>query len=83
MIFEVARAKIADTKLRCGSTLGPSSAAACARCGRSIGSTRDVCVIQERASDKYCGKIMLGLPEHDARFSVSCPDVSATVQRLC
>ena len=74
--------KAAHTKLSCGSTSGPSSAAACIRGGHSIGSTRDVYVVQERASEEYCGKILSGLPEHDARFSVSYPDVSTTVQRI-
>ena len=75
--------KAAHAKLSCGSTSGPSSAAACIRGGHSIGSTRDVHVVQERASDEYCGKILSGLPEHDASFSVSYPDVSVPVQRLC
>ena len=75
--------KAAHTKLSCGSTSGPSSAAACIRGWHSIGITHGVSVVKERISDKYCGKILLGLPEHDARCSVSYPDVSTMVQRLC
>ena len=71
--------KAAHTKLNCGSTAGPTSAAACIRGGHSIGSTRDVYVVQEKASDEYCGKILAGLPEHSAEFSVSYPDVSFVV----
>jgi hypothetical protein len=74
--------KAAYTKLNCGSISGPTSVAACIRGGYSIGSTRDVYVAQEKASDEYCGKILSGLPEHDARFSVSYPDVSVTARRL-
>ena len=48
--------KAAHTKLNCGSTAGPSSAAACLRGGHTIGGSRDVYMVQEKASDDYYGR---------------------------
>lgn len=66
--------KCAHTKLNCGSTAGPSSAACCLREGHSIGTVRNVYIAQERASDEYCGRILSGLPINDASFAASYPD---------
>lgn len=66
--------KAAHTKLNCGSTAGPTAAAACIRGGHSIGTTRNVYVVQERASNEYCGRILAGLPLDKAEFAVSYPD---------
>ena len=66
--------KCAHTKLNCGSTAGPSAAAACIRGGHTIGGSKDVYIAQEKASDTYCGRILQGLPEHSAEFAVSYPD---------
>ena len=66
--------KCACTKLNCGSTAGPSAAAACIREGHSIGSVRNVYIAQERASDEYCGKLLSGLPVNSEEFAVSYPD---------
>eukprot|EP00804_Cyclotella_cryptica_P020114 CCRYP_020133-RA/>CCRYP_020133-RA protein AED:0.24 eAED:0.24 QI:0/0/0/1/1/1/2/0/687 len=66
--------KCAHTKLNCGSTAGPSGPAACIRGGHSMGANRDVYIAQEKASDTYCGRILVGLPVHAAEFAVSYPD---------
>ncbi len=66
--------KAAHTKMSCGSTAGPTNSAACIRGGHSIGAVRDVYVVQEKASDQYCGRILAGLDELSAAFAVSYPD---------
>ena len=66
--------KGAHTHMNCGSTAGPSAAATCIRGGHSIGSTRDVYVCQEKASDEYCGRLLAGLPVERAEFAASYPD---------
>jgi hypothetical protein len=60
--------------MSCGSTAGPTNSAACIRGGHSIGAVRDVYVVQEKASDQYCGRILAGLDELSAAFAVSYPD---------
>ena len=66
--------KCAHTRLNCGTTDGPSGAAACIRGGHSLGTVRNVYIQQEKASDYYCGRILSGLPVNDARFAISFPD---------
>ena len=66
--------KQAHTRLNCGTTDGPSGAAASIRGGHSLGSVKNVYVQQEKASDYYCGRILSGLPVNDVRFAVSHPD---------
>ena len=68
------RQKCACKNSNCGSTAGPSAAAACIREGHSIGSVRNVYIAQERASDEYCGKLLSGLPVNSEEFAVSYPD---------
>jgi hypothetical protein len=53
--------KCAHSKLNTGSTAGPSGAAACIRGGHSMGRSRDVYIVHEKASDTYCGRILQGL----------------------
>ena len=60
--------KCAHTKLNCGSTAGPSGAAACIHGGHSMGANK------EKATDTYCGRILQILPEHSPEFAVSYPD---------
>ena len=69
--------KCAHTKLNCGSTAGPTAAAACIRGGHSMGRNRDVYIVQEKASDQYCGRILVGLPEHGVEFAISYTDFVA------
>lgn len=66
--------KCSHTKLNCGSTAGPTSAAACLREGHSIGTSRNPYIAQEQASDEYCGRILVDLPIHKPEFAVSYPD---------
>jgi hypothetical protein len=66
--------KCAHTQLNCGSTAGPSGAAACLREGHSIGTVRNRYIAQERASDEFCGRILAGLPVNSEEFAVSYPD---------
>ena len=66
--------KCAITRLNCGSTAGPSGAAACLREGHSVGTTRNRYIAQERASDEYCGRILSGLPVNSEKFAASYPD---------
>ena len=66
--------KCAHTKLNTGSTCGPSGAAACIRGGHAMGGSKDIYIAQEKASDTFCGRILCGLPEHEAKFAVSYPD---------
>ena len=66
--------KAAHTKMNCGSTAGPTNSAACIRGGHSIGAVKDVYVVQEKASDQYCGRILAGLDELKSAFAVSYPD---------
>ena len=66
--------KCAHTKLNCGSTSGPTSAASCLRGGHSLGGSKNVYVVQEKASDEYCGRILSDLDENSAKFAVSYPD---------
>ena len=76
--------KCAHTKMNCGSTASPSNAATNIRAGHSNGSVRSVYIVQEKASDQYCGRILSDLPEHSAEFAVSYPDFIPidTVQSL-
>jgi hypothetical protein len=66
--------KCAHTKLNCGSTAGPTSAAACLREGKSLGTTRDPYIAQEMASDRLTGRILAGLPINMPQFAASFPD---------
>ena len=66
--------KGANTKLNCGSTGGPTAAAACIRSGHSMGTNRDLYIMGEAASDQVCGRLMAGLPIHLAEFAVSYVD---------
>jgi len=66
--------KCSHTKLNCGSTAGPTSAAACLREGHSLGGARNPYIAQEQASDEYCGRILCGLPINSPEFAVSYPD---------
>jgi hypothetical protein len=66
--------KCAYTKLNCGSTAGPTGAAACIRGGHAMGGSKHVYIAQKKASDTYCGRILQGLPEHLPEFAVSYPD---------
>jgi|Transcript_4726 hypothetical protein len=66
--------KCAHTKLNCGSTAGPTSAAACLREGKSLGTTRDPYIAQEMASDRLTGRILAGLPINLPEFAASFPD---------
>lgn len=76
--------KCAHTKLNCGSTAGPTAAAAAIREGHSLGAVRDAYIAQERASDQYCGRILAGLPEHSPEFAVSYPDfIPIDVEQSC
>ena len=69
--------KCAHTKMNCGSTSGPIAPSACVRSGHSMGKNRDVYIVQEKASDKYCGRILVELPENSAEFAVSYTDFIA------
>lgn len=66
--------KCAHTWLNCGSTAGPTHAAACLREGKSVGGTRDPYIAQEMASDRLTGRILAGLPINDPKFAASYPD---------
>lgn len=66
--------KAAHTRLNCGSTAGPTAAAACIRGGHSLGGSRDVYVVQEQASDQLCGRILAGLDILKSNFGTSYPD---------
>ena len=66
--------KCAHTRLNCGTTDGPSGAAASIRGGHSLGSIRNIYVQQEKASDYYYGRILSGLLVNDPKFAVSYPD---------
>ena len=66
--------KCAHTKLNCGSTCGPTSAAACLREGKSLGTARNPYIAQEQASDEFCGRILAGLPVNTPQFAASYPD---------
>ena len=71
--------KCAHTRLNCGSTAGPTGAAACIRGGHAMGRSKDVYIAQEKASDTYCGRILQGLPGSTLFFIVSsqrdiCPN---------
>ena len=67
--------KCAHTMLNCGTTAGPSGAAACIRGGHSMGRNRDVYIVQEKASDQYCGRILTGLPVNSPEFAISYADL--------
>jgi len=69
--------KCASTHLNCGSTGGPTAAAACIRTGHSMGTNRDVYIMGEASSDQVCGRIMAGLPINLAEFAVSNVDFIA------
>jgi len=69
--------KSSHTKLNCGSTAGPTSAAACLREGNTLGTTRNPYIAQEQASDEFCGRILCGLPINSPEFAVSYPDFIA------
>jgi hypothetical protein len=47
--------KGAHTYMNSGSTAGPSAAATCIQGGHTMGSVRDIYVLQEKAGDAYCG----------------------------
>lgn len=66
--------KCAHTKMNCGSTAGPTSAAVCLREGKSLGTSRDPYIAQEAASDRVTGRILAGLPINLPEFVVSYPD---------
>ena len=66
--------KCAHTKMNCGSTAGPTSAAVCLREGKSLGVSRDPYIAQEAASDRVTGRILAGLPINLPEFAVSYPD---------
>ncbi len=62
------------TKLNCGSTAGPTSAASYLRGGHSLGGSKNVYVVQEKASNQFCGRLLGDFDEHSAKFAASNPD---------
>jgi hypothetical protein len=66
--------KGAHTYMNSGSTAGPSAAATCIRGGHTMGSVRDIYVLQEKAGDAYCGRLLTGLPVNRPEFAMSHPD---------
>ena len=66
--------KGAHSYMNSGSTAGPSGAATCIRGGHTMGAARDMCVLQERAGDGYCGCTLTGLPINKPEFAMSHPD---------
>lgn len=74
--------KGAHTYMNNGSTAGPSATSTCIRGGHAIGGSRDIYVLHARAGDTYCGRVLAGLPLHDAKFAVSYPDFSAVKEGI-
>ena len=74
--------KGAQTFMNSGSTAGPSADATCIRAGHSMGSTRDIYVLHEKAGDQYCGRILAGLPVNKAEFAVSYPDFTPVQENM-
>ena len=54
---------------------GSIAGLACIRGGHSIGANRHVDIAQ--ASDEHCGRIVVGLPEHNPKIAVSYTDFVA------
>lgn len=68
--------KGAHTYMNSGSTAGPTGAATCIRGGHSMGQVRDIYVLQEKAGDHYCGRLLGCLPVEKAEFAASVPEFS-------
>ena len=55
--------KCAHTKFNCGSSTGPTIVVACIHGGHFHGANRNANIAYEKASDEYCERILVGLPE--------------------
>ena len=62
--------KFAHTQLNCGSTAGPTSAAACLREGKSLGHARNPYIAVEGASDQFTSRILAGLQINLPEFTL-------------
>eukprot|EP00984_Skeletonema_dohrnii_P033738 scaffold31287_cov172-Skeletonema_dohrnii-CCMP3373.AAC.1 len=75
--------KGAHTRLNCGSTAAPSSAACLLREGHSLGGVRSHYIEIERASNQYAGRIVAGLDVNSAEFAASFPDFIPVDPETC
>ncbi|KAI2507760.1 hypothetical protein MHU86_6656 [Fragilaria crotonensis] len=66
--------KGAGTYASSGTTAAPSSVAVNNRGGWTLGGSRDVYLLYERAGDQYVGRILSGMDVLSPKFGASCPD---------
>jgi hypothetical protein len=66
--------KGAGTYASSGTTAAPSSVAVNNRGGWTLGGSRDVYLLYERAGDQYVGRILSGMDVMSSKFGASCPN---------
>jgi hypothetical protein len=66
--------KGAGTYASSGTTAAPSSVAVNNRGGWTLGGSRDVYLLYERAGDQYVGRILSGMDVLSPKFGASCPE---------
>ncbi len=66
--------KGAGTYASSGTTAAPSSVVVNNRSGWTLGGSRDVYLLYERAGDQYVGRILSGMDVLSPKFGASCPD---------